>query len=86
MLTHRRITYFGTRPRTREGGGGSYNLPKISGAIHHMTTKFSPVVDIKNSSTKIKFQVKIANGVSFGDQKLKNVDSLFLVPKLIFFD
>ena len=42
-----------------------------------MNTKFSPVVDIKNLSTEKKFQVKMATGVYFTDQKLKNADSAF---------
>ena len=42
-----------------------------------MNTKFSLVVDIKNSSTEKKFQVKMVTGVYFTDQKLKNADSAF---------
>ena len=42
-----------------------------------MTTKCSPVVHIKNLSTEINFQVKMATGVYFTDQKLKNADSAF---------
>ena len=42
-----------------------------------MTTKFSPVVHIKNLSKEIKFQVKMATDVYFTDQKLKNADSAF---------